>query len=1734
MRRRLWLLILVLSSAALGVSWVLWGVPRAEKFLYPKVKKILTSRLHRPVRLDGVRLNPLLLSITLENLRVPAGTGPDAPELFACRRWTLFLTPIHRSRQFPWFSLSIGKSTFDVPVLHLDALPPSAGGKLFPGGFPIFPAHRLEWSNGSIHFPAYEKFPSFTLSKCEGTAVVTNADASVDVNGVTPWGPLLSAGRLEVASIFNRSEGLQWKVLVSLPEGRLEEWLPLLPAAVPGRGEGTVGLTLTMQGGSQKSGVDRWGLDADFKKASWTFDRRPWPLSGRLRFASDEVATDGFALGPLKISGKATNPWKSPRMDASLVVDDLPLDDLRMRLPWKPLSALPWRGKASLTASIKGSLERPDLRVSFKAENAGAGPLVLPGLKATLTTKTDRFILDAFLAGGRIHAEAKRTAQNPWPSSDWEGHAESLSLDALAAAGKWGKVGGSLNGNFALRREPVSGEPLAGGVLRLERPAWGDYRLDETVIAYFSWRNDAIRFHNKSDTLDVLVRRTLAGWNLERLSYTRADGMALSGEGSIDGSEKNVSFKASLRQASLRDIPVLLERFPDVEGRWQADVSAEGTLAAPRISLFFEGSGARLRRDAEAHSFRGRARWESASFSLDELRLDDAWKAAAVRSSDGQWLVNVTADGADAALFREISRSSAPVSGRFSASLSASGGGDVPWEGSLRSKATDLRWESRSVSSAVLRADWGKDRIRVGEFSVAFASRSFSYDGEFLRRSPSEWTLSVEGPGIERAEGLARLGDGTLSVRGVKLGDGMVFDGYLDLPRKFIRAGLRGEKVQASALARRTGTDWPRRLGGSLSGEAKMEGPFSSPAFSLAFDWSDARWREVPLMLSFRGGWAGGPLRVDQALFTTPDGGRLECRGAVSGNEEDPLTLSIEASGLPATAAGFLSGGTWGGEAVLEGSRRNPQGRFSMKAAGVRFDDRPPVTARLAGSLRGGTLIVEGAEAFNGESRWTLRPKSFLRFVEGGVDFDVTNDVRNVRAGPVSFFGGLRLTGSWRASPARLTTIVAAEDLWINQQVFDKELARVTWSKDRLAFDAPAGASQRLTGAVDLSDWPGLRFEDLALWLNGDRLLRLNGSAGPSGPWNFSFEGHGLESGILLSLADLDVSGDGAVDVFLTGRGSGADPTVEAEVVGGAGTLGGVPYDGLDAAVSWSRNRVQLRRFKLFHRKGYVLSGTGEMAASEERGAPPQMSFLLRLTNGNLALLKELWPDCVSARGAFEGELSLTPGKEGPVVDGSFSLDNASVRADKYVGRVKDLTVRLRMKDNRVFMEDVSGREDKGRFVLEGSVGLEGGRVKDYDLRFRTLGRRGIPFSMPQLSVPPGPLLNQFSFLRKTFQGESSGEPRAEITIKGPHGSHVIAGEIILEDSRFTYPPLPGAFGLGNRGTWWWEFWREATWDVTIKTGKNSWYRNEFVNARVDGWLTLLGPKEALKVDGKIRTDQGIISYLGQPFQIKQAVFEVVTDTRPGVSEGTSLAYISGEAERSATTIDASGVASMDVVTMSVPRSRLGEIRPRFASRNNPGLSSERVFQKLLGFSSQDSHQGPTTEEQDQLLRAGLVQLVGSSAGPFANRLAQLFGIDMIAAVYEPTAPLGGNSNTPQDVGDLRRLAVEPAGARSTMNTWSDLLRGTGASAGVKLSDRIFGVYKFKVDQSPTNQVFLHDEVQVVGRVVGNIYLKFSTELDTRSLLGQPPNRQILLERQWRFGLPSRKPENPKKETPAP
>jgi hypothetical protein len=166
---------------------------------------------------------------------------------------------------------------------------------------------------------------------------------------------------------------------------------------------------------------------------------------------------------------------------------------------------------------------------------------------------------------------------------------------------------------------------------------------------------------------------------------------------------------------------------------------------------------------------------------------------------------------------------------------------------------------------------------------------------------------------------------------------------------------------------------------------------------------------------------------------------------------------------------------------------------------------------------------------------------------------------------------------------------------------------------------------------------------------------------------------------------------------------------------------------------------------------------------------------------------------------------------------------------------------------------------------------------------------------------------------------------------------------------------------------------------------------------------------------------------------------------------------------------------------------------------------------KALGLSSE--RQG-TPADRDQLFRAGLVQLVGSSAAPLANRLAQKLGIGMISPIYEPpeaqeTAPTVAPA-TPD---------IAPSAKASPLN---DYLRGAGASARIRLTDRLSGVYKVKLDEAK-NQTYFRDQIELILRVKGSLYVRASSELDSQSLLGQPPERRAVLENQWRFGLPKRK-----------
>jgi hypothetical protein len=212
---------------------------------------------------------------------------------------------------------------------------------------------------------------------------------------------------------------------------------------------------------------------------------------------------------------------------------------------------------------------------------------------------------------------------------------------------------------------------------------------------------------------------------------------------------------------------------------------------------------------------------------------------------------------------------------------------------------------------------------------------------------------------------------------------------------------------------------------------------------------------------------------------------------------------------------------------------------------------------------------------------------------------------------------------------------------------------------------------------------------------------------------------------------------------------------------------------------------------------------------------------------------------------------------------------------------------------------------------------------------------------------------------------------------------------------------------------------------------------------------------------------------------------------------------------------------------MEVDRSLIGEIQPRFRSKNNPGLPSNRALQLALGIPLTQSleenlpitvqnRQANNKEDVDRFLRLGLVQLIDSSlASPLARALARQTGlVDTIRVSYE--------DRDPRDI-NAAPIVTDPtqAGGGASQNAWWRQLRGTKVKLGRELSNRLFADYSVKVDEFQEQLDFRH-EIELAYRVHRNFFIRATSELDSERTLGRAPDRRALLENRWRFGLPRR------------
>jgi hypothetical protein len=767
----------------------------------------------------------------------------------------------------------------------------------------------------------------------------------------------------------------------------------------------------------------------------------------------------------------------------------------------------------------------------------------------------------------------------------------------------------------------------------------------------------------------------------------------------------------------------------------------------------------------------------------------------------------------------------------------------------------------------------------------------------------------------------------------------------------------------------------------------------------------------------------------------------------------------------------------------------------------------------------------------------------FVRLRNGSVLFiDKNNsgkmrlvaDTRNIHMGLLTFFGRLELTGSWdgskitpdgKAGPVELE--VFARSLWINQYVLDGNVSHLTIDHKRLKFSPIIGTDQQLSGTLDYADYPSLTVNNLKLLDDGVEQFYLDGLVGPQ-KWDFKLHTKKIDASVVRGFFDTSLPMSGPMEVKLIGQGSIDNPIISASIDWRNGKIGPLPMDQATCSVRLKNGIVELNDIQLEKKKGYLLTGDMRLGtALLDDGTTVLPRINLKLTRGNMEILESIFPEFNHAHGTFEGHLNIDAVKNQPRLRGFLTASNLSFRSSSYVPDLRKGEIELHIENDVLHIERARAQMGRGILNSSGTITFENGLPDTYALRLYTT-ERGVSIRVPDLAIPPGAFIGRFSALKSKLSGVSRGEPRLDLSLTGPAINPKLSGTVWLDNTIFTYPPTEASKRSTSEINWiqsWLsDLYRSLDWDMTIIAGKRTQYENNLVSAGVSGQLRLLGPSQNIDVHGTITTEQGVIVYAGNEFKIQDATLEITPDVRFGDEKGSTLVYLKASAEREIFYTDVSGNSLTDVIYMEVDRALIGEIQPRFRSKNNPGLPSNRALQLALGIPLTESLEdnlpvslNRSPEEKadvNRMLRLGLVQLIDSNlTSPLARALARQTGlVDSIRVSYEEkdTHPV---NQTPANENTL--TGTNPG----NQNAWWRQLKGTKVKFGRELTSRLFADYSFKVDEYQNELDFRH-EVELAYRVHRNLFIRATSELDSEQTLGRSPDRRALIENRWRFGLP--------------
>lgn len=1490
----------------------------------------------------------------------------------------------------------------------------------------------------------------------------------------------------------------------------------------------------------------------------------------------------------IDLSGEVEAPYSMPTVNLKIIGKNT---SIRNVMGIFTNSNVDLTGQTSFSAAVQGSLKRPRINGELTATPAFS-TFKFPSIAGKFAFADNEWLIKGNTSGGSFDFFYRNSSENPLSIK-----IQGIQLRPMLSSLNWenvdGVIDGYFEGNLGRTRQIV-------GTFEAKGAAWGRYTKTAPVKGRLLLTSESLSVATDTESLSINATIKDSTLHFENSHISFSDRASMRVNGTIDIDRKTMQLGLHAERIPFDLWPPIVQRIKDIEGSFDMDGSLTGDWRSPRIDASMAGHGVQFVKGGELWNGTFELTGETDAYALRKIHIDRGYSGEiSTRLKNGRrvWEGRTALLNADPSLLVELTGSSEPIGGVLNGEGTFAVGenwqtvsSSISWT-SVRFKNQDfdtlsvrLAMENDDIQFTDLllvdghRAVRGNGRLRRAKNNVLYettlqlqrwGNRYFGFDGEIQSKGRFSFAdRSISGKISSTIVWANEWPMENLNVEFNKRGDHWFVKGTASPETHFqltvssigeLKGNWSAAALPADELGKKLCTflhydEWPA---GRLFTTGKIGGTLDDPDIRFKASIENGSWGNEKFRGSIESYLNKSTMTFSTARIELDRGGQIDASGTISFDENNHW--DFHGTGADLALASVFHGmqlplrakGTMDASFSLSGTKGN-------RHAVIQFDGRHDGIGFLAesGKMNGSIVWKENTMDF-GRGIHIEFGNGHLNLLEGSQVFLDRNssgqmhlvlEARNLQKGVLTFFGGAEITGSWEGkNPVVSSDAISVEldvfarALWINHFVLDGNVTHLSLFKDRVEFSPIKGSGQQLSGTVNFTEYPTLKATDLRLIQNGEEQFYLDGFIGAN-RWDYRLNTKGMDASIFLGLFDVDFPVQGPVDIQATGTGSPNNPNVVAEISWQNGRIGFLPLDIATGRLTLSNGIISVTDILARKKKGYELSGNMKFGTPlTDQGQRQRAEISVRVNDGDLAMVRELWPDCTKSKGSFSGELNLGNPSNGRRLSGFLRLQNMFLRTDSYFTRLEgDVTVSIL--ENKLQIDEGNLRFGKGRAQLLGSIEFSEGEPEHYDLKLITIGDRGLSIRVPELTIPPGPVLGRFNILRRKLAGISRGEPIVNMQLSGPATSPTMAGTVELENTIFTFPPHKNqqrekvnpfiARTLRN-------FWDRMNWDVIISAGDRTWYQNELVEARVKGSIHLAGSSNDLIVNGRIQTDQGSIVYSGNEFTVNEAVLEVLTQPSAVAltDRNQTFVYLKAAAEKEVFYTDALGNSTEDVIVLELDRALIGEIKPRFRSKNNPNISSEKALEQALGISVPAGNDnalipsqqpaGQSRTDVDRLLRTSVVQLLDSSlASPLARALARQTGlVDFIRVTYQETDP---NDPEPYALGSPNQTN----GSDITQNEWLRYVKGTKVRLGRELTNRLFADYSFRVDEYQ-NQLDLRHEVELAYRVHRNLFLRGTSELDSERTLGRTPERKAILENRWRFGhFKKRKTAAKKEEDP--